>query len=186
MLVFILKSSACLATFMLFYKLFLEKESIHQFKRFYLLGALAIAIVIPFITFTQYVEVESFQDSLTFHPFEFPEEPFIVEETTTTWQDYLPTVLWSLYSIGVLLFSIRFVWNLKTIFLRIKNNPKQQYYEFTNVLLQDTITPHTFFKYIFLNKTKYECKLIPKEVLLHEQTHDNSASDATQWQQQHL
>jgi beta-lactamase regulating signal transducer with metallopeptidase domain len=171
MLVLILKSSACLAVFMLFYKLLLEKESFHQFKRFYLLGALVVAMVIPFITFTQYIEVEPIQNFVPFQPLGFSTtEPLIFEEAKT-WQDYIPTALWSLYFLGVALFSFRFALNLKTIFNRIKNNPKHQYHEFTNVLLQDLIHPHTFFKYIFLNKTKYEHNLIPNEVLLHEQTH---------------
>ena len=33
------------------------------------------------------------------------------------------------------------------------------------------IPPHTFFSYIFLNKRQYEDRTIPKEVLLHEETH---------------
>ena len=58
MLAILLKSSACLAIFMLFYKLCLEKTSAHTFKRFYLIGILIISIGIPFITFTEYVVVE--------------------------------------------------------------------------------------------------------------------------------
>ena len=170
MLLLILKSSACLAIFMLFYKLFLEKESIHHFKRFYLLGALVVSIVIPFITFTQYIEVEPIQDFISFQPLEFSNTEVFTPEVTT-WQDYIPIVLWSIYLLGVALFSFRFVLNLRAIFYRIKTNPKHQYHEFTNVLLQDLIHPHTFFKYIFLNKTKYEHNLIPNEVMLHEQTH---------------
>ncbi|WP_341217147.1 M56 family metallopeptidase, partial [uncultured Wocania sp.] len=171
MLLFILKSSACLAVFMVFYKIYLEKESFHHFKRFYLLGALLISIGIPFITFTEYIEVESIQDIIAVQPLEFSTtEPLIVDDVST-WQDNIPTILWIIYVIGVLLFSIRFILNLITIFSRIKNNPKHQYHEFTNVLLNGLVSPHTFFNYIFLNKTKYEHNLIPNEVLLHEQTH---------------
>ncbi len=171
MLLLILKSSACLAVFMVFYKLFLEKESIHHFKRFYLLGALLVSIGIPFITFTEYIEVVPMQDFIPFQALEFSNADLLIPEVTTTWLDYIPTIIWSIYFIGVLLFSFRFVLNLRAIFYRIRTNPKHQYHEFTNVLLQDLIHPHTFFKYIFLNKTKYEHNLIPNEVMLHEQTH---------------
>ncbi len=172
MLLLVLKSSACLAVFMVFYKLFLEKESIHQFKRFYLLGALLVSLGIPFITFTQYIEINPIQNGVSFQSLEFSNtETFTPEVITTTWQDYIPNVLWSIYFLGVALFSFRFILNLKAIFHRIKTNPKHQYHEFTNVLIQDLIHPHTFFKYIFLNKTKYEHNLIPNEVMLHEQTH---------------
>ena len=172
MLLLLLKSSACLVAFMVFYKLFLEKESFHHFKRFYLLGALLVSIGIPFITFTQYIEVEPIQNFVLFQSIEFSNTETITPEITT-WQDYIPTILWGIYFIGVILFSFRFVLNLRAIFHRIKTNPKHQYRKFTNVLLQDLIHPHTFFKYIFLNKTRFENNLIPNEVLLHEQTHAN-------------
>lgn len=41
MLVFLLKSTACLAIFLVFYKLLLERESIHHFKRFFFWGPLS-------------------------------------------------------------------------------------------------------------------------------------------------
>ena len=52
--ILILKSAACLAILIVFYKLFLEHLTIHKFKRFYLLGALVVSVVIPFITFIKY------------------------------------------------------------------------------------------------------------------------------------
>lgn len=172
MIIYLFKSSICLAVFMAFYKLFLEKESIHHFKRFYLLGSIVISIVIPFITFTEYIEVVTTQNFNPFQPSEFTNTASLTPEViTTTRHNYMPNILWSIYIIGVLLFSARFVLNIRTILHRIKANPKHQYHEFTNVLLQDLIHPHTFFKYIFLNKTKYEHNLIPNEVMLHEQTH---------------
>ncbi|MDO5979674.1 M56 family metallopeptidase [Flavivirga spongiicola] len=143
----------------------------HVFKRFYLLAALFASIVIPFITFTQYIEVAPTQDFVLIPPLEFTTTEAFTSKTTTTWQDYISTVLWIVYFIGVVLFSFRFSLNLKTILHKIKANPKHKYHSFTNVLLQDLIPPHTFFNYIFLNKNKYEHNLIPNEVLLHEQTH---------------
>ena len=168
MLLLILKSSACLATFMVFYKLFLEKENMHSFKRFYLLGTLLVSIVIPFITFTQYIEVTVVEDFVPFQSVEFTEDNV---PKATTWQEYIPAALWTIYTMGVIALGFRFAKNLKDIVSKIKTNPKHKYHSFTNVLLQDLIPPHTFFNYIFVNKTKYEHNLIPKEVLLHEQTH---------------
>jgi hypothetical protein len=37
--------------FSCFYHLVLEREKMHQFNRFYLLGSIVISLVIPFITF---------------------------------------------------------------------------------------------------------------------------------------
>jgi len=168
----ILKSAACLTILMVFYKLFLEQLSIHKFKRFYLLAALMVSIVIPFITFIEYIEpITSFG---TFDPNSgntppyFPAEIIEAQKETT---NYLPIILWSIYGLGVLLFTSKFCINLFGIVSKITRNEKQKHSHFISVLLHDLIVPHTFFSYIFLNKTKFKAKAIPQEVLLHEQTH---------------
>ena len=170
MLEFILKFSACLSIFMVFYKLVLERANMHQFKRFYLLGVVVISAIIPLITFTEYIEPQFIMGSFL-NPIDeailFP----MTEEIIETPIDYTPIIIWSLYGLGVLVFSIKFALNLKQIILKIKNNPKQKTSSFISVLLNDLIAPHTFFSYIFLNKTKFENNQIPQEVLLHEETH---------------
>lgn len=171
--ILIFKSAACLALLMVFYKLFLEKLAIHKFKRFYLLGALVVSLIIPFITFIEYIEPQ-----LTVPYFNIdhsiplqltPTEEIITEEPT----NYLPILLWSLYALGALLFLSKFCFNLYSIIAKINKNEKQKHNNFISVLLNDLIIPHTFFSYIFLNKTKFEAKAIPQEVILHEQTHAN-------------
>lgn len=59
MLLYLLKSIGCLTILWLIYQLFLEKERMHRFKRFYLLGSLLFSLAIPFITFTKTVYIES-------------------------------------------------------------------------------------------------------------------------------
>ena len=162
---YLIKSSACLAVFMLFYKLFLEKESMHVFKRFYLLISLLISIGIPFITFTQFIEV--------------PVKPndFIISNSTnpTTIQEEsinnFPLILWSIYVLGVVVFSLKFIFNLSKILKKIKQNPKLKTQKSIHVLLEELIVPHTFLSYIFLNKTHFETRKIPAEVLIHEEAH---------------
>lgn len=168
MLLLILKSSTCLAVFMVFYKLCLEKTSVHTFKRFYLLSVILISITIPFITFTEYIESPLVSQINTT---EFNNIKVVNNTEINTFQVYLQTILWSIYGLGVLLFSFRFIKNLYEILQKIKTNPKFRNSNYINVLLHDLITPHTFFNYIFLNKTEFEKNQIPNEVLLHEQTH---------------
>lgn len=168
MLIFILKFSACLAIFLAFYKFLLEKETIHSFKRFYLIGALLLSFIIPSITFIEYVEPAPVLG--TFKPII---EAITTPESNTIGEpvNYLPIILWSIYGLGVFLFGLKFCINLFKITYKIKCNPKCKNNIYTNVLLKDLITPHTFFNYIFLNKNKFETQQIPKEVLLHEQAH---------------
>ncbi|WP_298754518.1 M56 family metallopeptidase [uncultured Psychroserpens sp.] len=168
MLIYILKFSACLAIFMVFYKLVLEKSSIHSFKRFYLLVALTLALIIPSITLIEYIEPIT-SNFNTFEPItSFEATEVYVDDTST---NYTPIILWSVYGLGVIIFLLKFSLNLYKIISRIKNNPKYKSERFINVLVTNLMIPHTFFSYIFLNKYKFEHKEIPKEVLLHEQTH---------------
>ena len=48
-LVYILKSSLCLAAFYLFYRLLLSRETLHRFNRMALLGVLLLSAVVPLI-----------------------------------------------------------------------------------------------------------------------------------------
>ncbi|WP_029034126.1 M56 family metallopeptidase [Salinimicrobium terrae] len=162
---YLLKSAACLAILMVFYKFLLEKENMHVFKRWYLLAAVLVSFIIPWITFTSHMEPVPGNSALIFQP-EIAGATSSVEETSI-----LSYLLWSLYGIGFLFFGIKFILNLNIILLRIKRNPRIRCGRTTNVLLQENLAPHTFWNYIFLNKVKYEKQEIPKEVFQHEQAH---------------
>ena len=169
MLFYILKSTAILTILILFYKLFLERENMHTFKRFYLLGALALAYVIPFISFVEYIEIPLVAQTaeLAYNPKPVMPDAYHEQDLMT----YLPIGLWSVYFIGLMLFGYKFIKNLAEIITRIRRNPKLRVNLITNVLLSQNVAPHTFFNYIFLNRKKFEAKQIPHEVLLHEETH---------------
>ena len=167
MLDYLLKSGGCLLVFYLFYVLFLEKENMHVYKRVYLLSILVVSFIIPLVTFTSYVDVvEQIQPIIASGVVTgFP----IIAEVEQ--QNYLPIALWSIYGFGVLLFGLKFIKNSYEIINKIKNNPKEKSEETTSVLLNEDIVPHTFFNFIFFNKQQFISNQIPKEVILHEETH---------------
>ena len=170
MLIYILKFSAILAIFLAFYKLFLEKENAHVFKRYYLLATLILAFGIPCITFTTYIDPVIVTDMMLVTTSPLMEVPLqISSETTNT--NYWTLILWSIYSIGFLLLGSKFIKNLWNIVAKVHQNPKQKNEDVTYVLLKDNIIPHTFLKYIFFNKQTFEHQHIPKEVFWHEETH---------------
>ncbi len=162
---YLLNSAACLAILLLFYKLLLENETMHQFKRFYLLGSVFIAFVIPLIRFTTYVEVTP--DSLQ----QFSGSSILISEADTSSIINWNLILWGIYGIGVLIFTIKFLSNLISLIRRIQQNPKLKIKSFINVLLNDRLTPHTFFNYLFFNKEEFINKQIPSEVIAHEEAH---------------
>ncbi len=170
MLLYLLKSGACMAVFYFFYLFFLEKENMHVFKRFYLLAGLLLALLIPLVTFTEYINPPLTVDTAT----------EVILGTSSPLQDQKPTDLDTLnlpllflaiYLLGVAFLGIRFLRNLFKVLRKIRRNEKLKQPSCTQVLLQEDVLPHTFLRYIFLNKTAFKAKEIPGEVLLHEETH---------------
>ena len=161
--IYLAKSTIILGALLLFYKLILEKEPIHRFKRFFLLGSILLAIAIPFITFTNYVEASpilapfSFQNALSPNP--------------TDQLDALWSILLIIYGLGVLVFTLRFSINFYLLFRKIALNKKVRRSGYIYILLKKVTTPHTFFNYIFFNRYAFESNTIQEEVKLHEQAH---------------
>lgn len=170
MLTYLLKSVACMAIFLAFYKLLLEKENMHIFKRFFLLASLVFSLIVPGIVFTEYVESQPMKPITSEHVSDVNEITDIAAGSASYILDIEP-ILWTIYFLGILFFGIKFLKNLFQIFRKIRRNSKLRMPLFTLVLLQEKIPPHTFFNYIFLNKRKLESNEIPEEVLLHEETH---------------
>jgi beta-lactamase regulating signal transducer with metallopeptidase domain len=162
---YLLKSAGILTILFVFYKVVLENTSIHIFKRFYLFGSLVAAFLIPLITFTSYVEISP---TIPTYTEATPQLSYTEVEKTV---NYWPFVLWTVYGLGVLFFSIKFFRNLFNLIQQIRKNPKYKNSSFIHVLLNETVIPHTFFNYIFLNKKQFENHEIPREVIFHEETH---------------
>ncbi|MBW1296001.1 M56 family metallopeptidase [Aquimarina litoralis] len=170
MIAYILKSSLCLMLLWGFYKLFLEKENIHFLKRFYLLFSLVFAFTVPLITLTYEVEVDPQPEIILDTAVPLMMNATEISEVQEP-VDYLSISLWSLYGIGVLIFGIRFIRNLMDIRKKVRKNERLKEISHVNVLLGNSIVPHTFLDYIFVPKKEFQEKKIPQEILLHEKTH---------------
>lgn len=143
----------------------------HLFKRIYLLLSTVLALAIPLITFTEYIEAPVVAQTLL----QFAPETSTInagESATFQLRDLVPLIL-AIYASGLVFFGLKFCINLRNIFSKIRNNPKHRNNNTIKVLLQDMIVPHTFFKFIFLNKREYRARQIPQAVITHEETHAN-------------
>ncbi len=168
--IYILKSAACMAIFLLFYKLVLERENMHVFKRYFLLGAVVVSFIVPAIVLLEYTAPIIYPDQNTIGPntiasSQISQIPADLE--VINWS----ALLWTIYYVGLLGFGLRFARHLIQLIKRIKINPKLKSPYNIKVLLKEKLPPHTFFSYIFLNKTKFEANAIPKAVLIHEEIH---------------
>ena len=127
-LVYILKSSVCLALFYLFYRLLLSKETFHRFNRLALLGVLVLSCAVPFI------EVTVQEPSKMAQPFLSLEEMVVMEPVVALdempmyfpWKELMLLV----YVGGILFFLVRHLWSLGRMFvcfvLPVERNWKEE------------------------------------------------------------
>ncbi|MFD0963116.1 M56 family metallopeptidase [Pseudofulvibacter geojedonensis] len=163
--VYLLKSAACLAIFLIFYKLLLEKESIHKLKRYYLLVSLLLSFIIPLTSYTSFEYVKAMEVLPNSNTISIIED--IPEEKTLS----IEIIFLTIYAFISGIFLFFFIKNLWLMAKKIQANEKNTSENTTKVLLKELIVPHTFLKYIFINKTEYNNNSIPKSVIAHEEAH---------------
>ncbi len=191
MILFVIKSTIILVVFFGFYKFFLEKESMHVFKRFYLLGSVILSLIIPLnkmeiprqkISESEISSAnpENILDILrgntliNYLPIDtFTENHLNIVNLNNEVRslNWLIPILIFIYISGIIFFSIQFISNLRLIHAKKKYNFKIETKENTKVLLIEKVVPHSFLNILFLNKYDFDTRSIPPEVLLHEQTH---------------
>lgn len=167
MIDFIITSSVCLTLFLAAYHLLLEKEKMHHFNRFYLLGSILISLLIPFLSFEIIKEIPVEASETVMVEGLIPSQAVFVEEETSV----LPLIIWSLYGLITFGFLIRFGKNLLELISKTKSNPTVKYQNANLVLLDEKVLPHTFWNSIFINFDDYNSRNIEDELYTHELVH---------------
>jgi len=162
---FLITSTICLFAFLAVYYLFLEREKMHRFNRFYLLFSIAFSFVIPFIS----IPIPNQETSGLIGVLGKTLNPVILTPAFKT--DYFWTIVLVIYAITTVTLLLRFAVNLLKIRNKIVSNLTQSYQSATLVLTQEKILPHTFLHYIFVNSEDHDSRNIEKEIYTHELTH---------------
>ncbi len=196
MLTYIIKAILFSAMLMAIYHLFLEREKMHRFKRFYLLISIILPFAVPLVplpTISLMPQIPGLINitdtgpvtnmiSENFTPANniSKNNPAVSElQTTLKKPASTPT---NQYNSGLMLLLIgyitvtlallyRFIRNVLSIHLTIKNNKSIPYLDGTIVLTKNNGIPHSFLSYIFVNQDDFERGKIEKEILAHELTH---------------
>ncbi len=163
---FIIKSTLSLVVLLTVYFLFLEKEKMHVFNRFYLLFSLAFSLLLPFITIELTSTTHSIFNGKTLPGMLISNNPVVGDSTP-----YFRIIGWSIYASATLFLLLRFVRNLREISYKIRNNQTELFHNSKLVLLEEKALPHTFLNYIFINKEDYLNRKIEAELFAHELTH---------------
>jgi len=171
MIIYILKIILSSGLLLLIYFLFLEKEKMLHFNRFYLLFSIAFSLVIPFFT----INFESTQIPIA-ETLDWTDESFLTNNSLQTIgedkrQSLLPDLLLVCYIFITSFFLYRFISNIGAFSSKIKTNKLIPYFHAKLVLTKNKLVPHSFLNYIFINQVDFEKGNIEKEILLHELTH---------------
>ena len=176
MIEYIIKIILCSAMFLLVYFIFLEKEKMYRFSRFYLLFSIVFSLIVPSIT----IQIEKNAPLQTMSEFiSAPDE--IISDTnlpqeisanaTATSHLNKESVLLLVYCIITAFLLIMFIKNLFKIYSKIKGKEYVSYNSSRIILTNENLTPHSFLNCMFLNKTVFEKGEIEEEILCHELTH---------------
>lgn len=163
---FLIKSSLSLCVLLISYHLFLEKEKMHQFNRFYLLFSILFSFAIPFINIEVIQEVSHRETTQNVIAME-GNSMTVVEDSTNYWL----IAAWSMYGVMTLVLLLRFVLNILKLSSRTKSNPVIDYKKAKLVLLKEKTLPYTFLNSIFINETDYHNRKIEAELYTHELIH---------------
>lgn len=165
MLSIILKIILCSFIFIAVYHLFLEKEKIYRFNRFYLLGSLILSYVIPFITITIQVSKPISQPQLVL---EETAQRIILTHAEPESFNWI-NIVWIIYAFVTLILLIKSI----LAFVAIKRiQGKECIYQNQKVILtQENFAPFSFWNTIYMGKAYVKNNEIDPRIFLHEKSH---------------
>jgi bla regulator protein BlaR1 len=173
MIAYLIKSTCCSAIFLLAYLLVMEREKMHRFNRWYLLGSILLSFIIPLLS------VPGIQPVL----------PVLIEPAVANWDisvvspgqegiiglqspanHWTISGWWLLYSFVGGLLVLRLLHNLYKLSKAILNKPTVCYKGARIILLEENAGSFSFLNTIFISNADYDAHQETK-VLTHELAH---------------
>ncbi|MBQ8442910.1 MAG: M56 family metallopeptidase, partial [Bacteroides sp.] len=173
--IYLLKVNVGIALFYAFYKLFCQRDTFFQWRRYALLSFLGISFLYPLIDIQNWVKEQPAMNELAeYYATWMMDETLVVTPTAAPQLPSLMTIGMYIYLVGVIALSLRFIVQLLSI-CRMRWNGKVVYRNGHRIIsLPSETNPFSFFGWIFLYLPQLE-KESEEEILTHEQTH------ARQW-----
>jgi len=182
---FILKSSLLIGIFYSFYKLFLQKETFFNSIRVYFIICLLLTVVFPLVIIPIYIDADFETVNLIPHISEnsiiadsliFSEnseslnnqEQLIINENPFNWILFFKTI----YIFGVLVFSIKFLIEIFSLYKLVKKSNQSKKGKITFVETLKNISPFSVFNYIVYNRNLFK-KSDLLQIIEHEKVHVN-------------
>lgn len=168
MMLYILKSGLCLGLILGVYRLFLEREKMAVFNRWFLLFGLLYSFIVPLISI-EYTVIVSEIESIPVYLFDenIMTANHVPQEKSWNWMYYLTMG----YGIVVFILMIRLSYHLNNLWQTIKKHQQVNFRGAQLVLLHGDNLPYTFGRYIFVSEELYRMGKIEEELYLHELAH---------------
>ncbi len=172
MIIYLLRSFFCLAILLLVYLLFLEKEKMHHFNRWYLLTSLVFACIVPLLSFGVSEDalpvLQNDYFEIVVSGYHQPDQTIKVQKESV---DYLTPSLWIIYLLGASVLLVRFARNFYRVLSSANKNRSVIYQGAKLVLLKERTPSYSFLNNIFITEKDYIDHSIETELLTHELTH---------------
>ena len=171
-LLYLLKSTSILGLFFIVYYFALRKDTNFESNRYFLLLGLVCAFSFPFLEFTQitYIETEPISNSVFLPGNEISSSPvqnFPLAETESF--NWLKLLL-NLYIFGVIFMSIRFLFQLLSLFNILRLPKKRDAEGFYHIELTKKTSPFSFFHFIGYHLPSYQKNEL-ELIIEHEKIH---------------
>ncbi len=169
---FFIKSTIFLFITSGLYHFWLGRLKIFDFNRYYLLGSLFSALIVPWINIRigLNMPVTSNILELSGHTMLFIQGAEPVRSPVHILS--VQQILSGIYMIVAVILLIRFIWNLAGMIILVhKASGKMRIRQTSLILIEEKILPYSFFNYIFLNRKDFQHNNIDSELLMHEITH---------------
>jgi hypothetical protein len=166
---YLLKASAVIVVFYLCFYFFLKRETFFNHNRWFLLIGIVIALIFPLVVIPVHIEIEPI---LTPNNYVAISEniPLNIQQPIPQpkfeWQKLLPI----LYVIGLSVFLIQFLFQFGSLIVLLIKNPKNKDGIYTYVIVNNKISPFSFFKWIVYNPKSFTDEEL-NLMLTHEKVH---------------
>lgn len=173
------KSGLCLSFLLLFFVTFLQKETFLKLNRWILLVNILLAITLPLL------ETPDWFSNIELVKTEISEnKPHLAEVVPTLDQKNIspavktaPVKKWNwvaiisvIYLIGFLIFLLRFLAQIFSIFLLVICNERERKGKILFIYPGKILAPFSFFNFLFIDKNAYDSQT-REQIIAHETTH---------------
>ncbi|NND61782.1 MAG: M56 family metallopeptidase, partial [Flavobacteriaceae bacterium] len=167
-LVYVCKSAAILSLFYLVYYLVLRKNTLFTANRHFLIGGILAAALLPALKFTKVVYKEIPTYTSVMIPNNVSNQLVATSEATSALDIW--SVLFFVYSIGVIVMLVRLTIQIWSLIRLIRNHPSEKRGSFYYVKINETLSPFSFFNYIVYNPSSHSEDDL-EMILKHEKVH---------------